>query len=574
MKIKKRLIRFSISLLLFTILLSGCAKPTPSTSADESFTSFTNDLFRADVASTTLGLHYTLQNPESYDVKTGPITFGTFETDKTATLASLENLEVSLQSFSYDTLSRKNQLTYDILDSYIQTAKEGIPFVFYEEPLNSVTGIQAQLPVLLAEYDFSCKEDVKIYLKLLSTLPDYFNSLIQFEKKKAEQGLFMASYNVDSILEQCEAFLSMGENNYLLSTFEDRIASLNGLSDSDCQSFVARNKELLSSAVTPAYESLIVALRSLRTKGNNDQGLCYLPNGKAYYSFLVSRNTGSSRSVPELETLIQSQMADDLLSMQTLVAKNPSMTNQEPVSFSSSPEKILDSLKTQISSAFPDPAPVKTEIKYVPQALEDYLSPAFYLIPAIDNAQENVIYINQGHSTSGINLFTTIAHEGYPGHLYQTTYFAATKPDPIRSILNFEGYTEGWATYAEMCSYSLSPLKKDAASILQKNSSLSLGLYAAADIGIHYHGWSLEKTAEHFRKYGIKEQKTIRDIYELIIADPGNYLKYYIGYVEFLELKKKAIQKEGDSFSQKTFHQKILEIGPAPFSILEKYVLP
>ncbi len=573
MKLKSRISSLLAGVLLLSLLLAGCSKAPLTASADQSFSAFTESLFCADVSATTLGLHYTLENPGTYNIKTGPVTFGTFETNETATLAALENCQASLLSFPYHALSEKNQLTYDILDSYIETAKEGTAYTLYEEPLNAVTGIQAQLPVLLAEYTFTCKQDVETYLKLIATLPDYFNSLIDFEKKKADAGLFMASYNVDSILEQCEAFLSMGEQNYLLSTFEERLHAVEGLSDSDCQSFLARNRDLLASSVLPAYETLVLELTHLHDAGNNEKGLCYLPNGRDYYSHLVARNTGSSRTVEELEILVQSQMADDLLSMQKLIAENPSITEQAAVSLSADPADILEDLKGKITHAFPNPADVKTEVKYVPKALEGYLSPAFYLIPAIDNTTENVIYINQGHATSGINLFTTIAHEGYPGHLYQTTYFAATNPDPVRSILNFEGYTEGWATYAEMCSYSLSPLKKEASSLLQKNSSLILGLYAVADIGIHYRGWDFDKTAQYFKTYGIDDEQTIRDIYELIIADPGNYLKYYIGYVEILELKKKAMEKAGDNFSQKEFHQKMLEIGPAPFAILEKYVL-
>lgn len=75
------------------------------------------------------------------------------------------------------------------------------------------------------------------------------------------------------------------------------------------------------------------------------------------------------------------------------------------------------------------------------------------MVPAIDNTKENVIYINQGHIPDDLDFYTTLAHEGYPGHLYQTTYFASTNPAPLRSLLNFGGYTEGWATYSEMMSY-------------------------------------------------------------------------------------------------------------------------
>ena len=63
--------------------------------------------------------------------------------------------------------------------------------------------------------------------------------------------------------------------------------------------------------------------------------------------------------------------------------------------------------------------------------MEEYLSPAFYMIPAIDNTSENVIYINKGHITDNLSLFTTFAHEGYPGHLYQNVYYASLHPNPI-----------------------------------------------------------------------------------------------------------------------------------------------
>ena len=212
------------------------------------------------------------------------------------------------------------------------------------------------------------------------------------------------------------------------------------------------------------------------------------------------------------------------------------------------------------------------EVKYVPEEMEEHLSPAFYMIPAIDNTEENVIYINRGHMSDDLTLFTTLAHEGYPGHLYQTVYYEGTDPDPLRSMLDFGGYVEGWATYAEMGSYYLTPLPEKQAAVLQKNSSLILGLYALADIGIHYDGWSVMDTVEFFSSYGIRDAETVEEIYDLIIGSPANYLKYYVGYVEFLELKRAWAEEAGGAFSQKEFHGAVLGVGPAPFEIVEKYM--
>lgn len=567
MHFRKRLLSLLTSC---SLLFTGCAKISIPTNANAAFENFTLNLFQQDVSSSTLGLHYTLQNPDTYGIENAPITFGSFHTDSTTALASIENCQAVLNKFSYKTLSDENQLTYDVLSSYLETAKEGTSYLLYDEPLSPITGIHAQLPVLLAEYAFYSKEDVETYLKLIETTPEYFSSLISFEQKKSEAGLFMTSSVVDEIIEQCNAFLSMGEDNYLLSTFEERINTLDDLSDGDKSMYIFQNRELLHSAILPAYEQLVSALSELKNTGKNEQGLCYLPSGKDYYAYLVSKETGSSRSVEEILTLIQKQVAEDILNLQQVVSDNPAVTQEVSVSLSSSPDVILKDLEQKISSAFPSSKNVDVEVKYVPAALEPYLSPAFYLIPAIDNSTENVIYINQAHALEDIHLFTTLAHEGYPGHLYQTTYYASKDPDPLRNLFNFKGYVEGWATYAEMCSYYLSSLEKPYATLLQKNSSLILGLYALADIGIHYGGWNLERTIEFFNTYGIQDEDTIKEIYQLIIGDPANYLAYYVGYVEILQLKQDMIEKEGDDFSQKEFHQKLLDVGPAPFNIVKK----
>lgn len=360
----------------------------------------------------------------------------------------------------------------------------------------------------------------------------------------------MADYSVDSILEQCNSFLAMGSKNYLLSTFEERIAGLEGLSAEQQNAFIIRNKELLATAVLPAYKHLVSVLETLKGSGKNTNGLCNFPNGKEYYAWLVSRDTGSARSIAEIDKLIQTQIASDLSDLKTVLSDYPNPA-QKTAALDIPPTAMIHELEAKTADAFPAPAIVTTRVKYVPKALEPYLSPAFYMIPSIDNTSENIIYINQAHISKDISLFTTLAHEGYPGHLYQTTYYANTHPNPLRTILNFSGYVEGWATYAEMCSYYFSPLEKPAASILQKNSSIILGLYAAADIGIHYKNWDLKKTTEFFSSYGITDANDIQKIYELIISDPANYLKYYVGYVEILELKKEMIKKENENFSQK-----------------------
>lgn len=568
MKFRKRILTVILSVILFLV---GCSNISIPTNANTAFKNFTFSLFQQEVSSNTINLHYSLAEPEKYGITSSVTTLGSFDFNKTSTLASIENLDTALHKFSYDLLSKENRLTYDILAHHIETLKNDATFYLYEEPLSPLTGIHAQLPILLAEYQFHSEEDAKTYLELLQTLPDYFSSLIRFEREKAASGLFMCDEQIDAVVEQCNAFLSMGEENYLIDTFAERLETIESISSGKKKTLIEKNQTCIRDFIEPAYENLASSLIELKGSGKNTKGLCFLENGKNYYSHLVARETGSTRDIAELKTLIQNQIKADLLSSQKVLDANPSIL-EETTAITESPDSILKTLENKISSAFPLPASVNVQIKYVPEALEEYLSPAFYLIPSIDNYVENTIYINQAHNLADIHLFTTLAHEGYPGHLYQTTYFANTEPDPIRTVLDFSGYVEGWATYAEMCSYYISSLEKPYASLLQKNNSLILGLYALADIGIHFDGWDVSDTLNFFSTYGINDEVIIREIYEYIVGDPANYLTYYVGYLEMLELKKECIKKQGDAFSQKEFHRRVLEIGPAPFEVIRKHM--
>lgn len=537
-------------------------------SSDRQFRTFTRSLFQTEVSANTISLHYTLRSPSDYGIADIPATYGGLSSDPVAAKASVRNVLSSLQEFDPDTLSSENALTFKILDTYLKNASTGTDYLLYQEPLGPVSGIHTQLPVLLSEYSFYDTQDVETYLALLKETPSYFDSVIRFEQKKAASGLFMPDYQADSVLDTCQSFIDMGKENYLVSIFNERIASLDLLPENKKDSFQKENMKLVTEEIYPAYQNLITAIKSLKGKGMNEQGLSHFPYGKKYYEYLVRQTTGCNESISRLRLMTRAQILEDLSAMQKVLFPADAALTQASVLEQTSPDSMLDDLRSKITDTFPEIPDVDFQVKYVPESMQDYLSPAFYMIPAIDNLTENVIYINNGQTSSGLNLYTTLAHEGYPGHLYQTVYFSASEPDPIRSILDFGGYVEGWATYAEMMSYYLAPLPKTEASLLQKNSSVILGLYALADMGIHYDGWSVTDTVRFFSDYGINDPNAVQSVYKLIIGSPANYLKYYIGYLKFYELKKEMADALGNQFSQKEFHRAVLDVGPAPFEIV------
>ena len=563
----------SISILFSSIFfLNGCEatfleeKKSSKEAENERFASFTEKLFCKEVATSQISLHYTLKEPEAYGIDKADTAYGMIQTDSTQIKTAAENMQQALYTFSYEKLNVKNRITYDLLKQYLRNLREEADYLYYEEPLNTVNGVQTQIPIVLSEYQFYDRTDVEAYLDVLSETRDYFQQIIAFEREKADKGLFLSDEMANQVLEQCNAFLAMGNGNYLYSTFVSRIGELQELSEKEKSDYIQQNARQMEEQVYPAYEDLIQAVEELKGKGTNEKGLCYFPEGRKYYEWYIQQSVGVTDTIQELEQQTRRQISEDITGMEEAVNE---AKQAAAIMENGKAERILEKLKKGIANAFPEIPKTSLRIKYVPEEMQEHLSPAFYMIPAIDYTEENVIYVNQIQMRDDLTLFTTLAHEGYPGHLYQTIFFESTDPDPVRSILNFGGYVEGWATYAEMCSYYLMPLSKTQAAILQKNSSVILALYALADMGIHYEGWSRMDTVEFYARYGIKDAETVNKIYDLILGSPGNYLKYYIGYVKFLELKKEWI-KSGNQ-SQKEFHQAVLSVGPAPFEIVGKY---
>ena len=260
--------------------------------------------------------------------------------------------------------------------------------------------------------------------------------------------------------------------------------------------------------------------------------------------------------------------------MQKLFFTNPSLSSKlEDFSFNmTDPVEILEDLKKRIPDDFPEIDDVDYEIKYISKALEDSASPAMYFIPQLDNLDVNSIYINQSDKNTN-ELYPTLAHEGYPGHLYQTQYFANTNPEWIRYIMAPGGYVEGWATYIEVQSYKYAQTGDEALNELYSaNYATVLTLYAKCDIGVNYYGWSEDDVLSYISKFGFNDESVASEMYYAFISNPGNYCKYILGMIGFEELKAEAMDELDEAFVLKDFHKFVLDMGPVQFDILFEHL--
>lgn len=572
---KKKLKYFLVVFLGVLVFCFGCSKNPKPEEIQIAFDSFTHQLFVDMVQSDTLSLNYSLARPEAYGITPRETTFGEYSIAVMKNgLFKTENYLDKLKSFDYELLNEDQQLTYDILKGYLEQDMAFGDFLYYKEVLGPTTGIQAQLPILLAEYNFHDKSDIDQYIDLLSCVDDYFEDIAQFEKEKAERGLFMRDAVADRIIEQCEAFIKSPEDNFLITYFNDKIEHFKGLTDSEIALYKAANRKAVLENVIPAYETLIASLLDLKESGINNAGLYYYPEGQAYYELLAKHKTGSGRSMEEIIKLLEDAIKDNIAKITTITFTDSEIVDKY-LSFTSfpltDPEEILQDLKKDITKDFPEAIPVNCEIKYVHESLADYLSPAMYLVPPIDNYKNNNIYINGKDEETLSTIYTTVAHEGYPGHLYQCVYFRNQNPAPIRTIMDFAGYDEGWATYVEMYSYHIAGIDENLASFLEANNIIILCMYARADIGIHYQGWKRDETIDYILQF-INSEAVADLIYNTLLEEPAVYLPYAIGFLEIKELREKAQTTLGDDFNAKEFHKFLLDIGPAQFHVIDKYL--
>lgn len=583
------------------------------THADEQFESFVEEFFLQELASNPIHFHYSVDDAAAYHIDESQLTMSVYHPGDAANdVYALSLLSERLDKFSRRHLSEQNRYLCNLLISYTDTLSRTAVYPYFADPLSPASGAVSELPILLAEYRLDTVEDVEQYLSILQQIPDYLEGLTVYEHEKADAGLFMSDSTADKVIRQCTALMDSKQlanhTHFLEVTFANRLEVLvdNGLlTEEDSLSYRSLNERLLSTVVAPAYDRLADELTLLKGSGREICGLAHYAGGREYYGALLRLQTGSERDVAEIKQLLYDDLSANYAALYELMRSNASLREMfasEPAFLPEmSPKETLDYLENVIRQNYPlipsngNSALIDYTVKYVDDSLEPYSAPAFYMTPPIDNIRNNTIYINALDTSDDLSLFTTLAHEGYPGHLYQTvycqSYWTQSGVTPLRNVLYYGGYVEGWAMYAELSSYDYAinlagnnyPEAASYYLACRLDRQIQLCLYSLLDIAIHYDGATPEDVQEILASFGSTDADTVAAIYAYIAEEPCNYPKYYLGYLEITELKKKAAEvwyrdnqttaaRISDIYNDPDFllyfHRFLLENGPADFKTL------
>jgi len=550
----------------------------------ERFDRFLDELFAEWVTADTLTLNFFLAYPEAMGIERPEATFGEVISLNPADLERhREEGQAQVdefRSFDYELLRDEQRIVHAIIERNIRLnaiIDRNDDFILYTGYIRPLTGIQIQLPVLLVEFSFYTVEDIQRYLDLLEDTLRYFDDIIGFERYRASRGFFLNDANVDSVIEHLESFLENREDNFMITVFEDRINAHEELTAAERESYIQRNRDLILNNVLVAYENLLEAMRELRGSSAFSGGIASLPDGADLALAMLHRRAGTDRTAQQLQELYEEWIARVLADILLALSENPWLNEvfTEGVSINvgdGTPESFLVVLQKAMIRDFPQIEPTQHVILEVHESLQDFMSPAFYLVPAIDNFDHNVIYINPANIDDELFLFTIMAHEGYPGHLYQAVYFRQQSPHPVRTMLSNIGYTEGWATYVEMLSYFMAGLDPIVAEFMWNLRFYDMLIQAYIDLGVNVLGWDHSMVSQTLLDMGIFDPEVVTNIYNMVTGVPLFSIPYSLGYIEMIELLLHAQDSLESNFILKEFHRFILDIGPTPFEIIANHM--
>ena len=578
--------KFFYNLLCLTLVFSLCACSTSETATNVSqskettqtqtkdFEAFLDDLL-VELQTDYSNVHQLFEHPENYGINMDDIevSLGHVEVQE-EDVERYKELLSQLHEFDYDSLTDVQQAVYDEMEYELNLSIDGSnsDYDLTGNIWSSYSGLQENLASLFSDYILRDEQDVKDLITLINDVPRYVEEAIDYTKRQAEAGMLYFQY--DTVLESIQETLDSKEDYAIENQLFELVDKLD-LSDDKKEDYKQQIKDAMNNSFFSSYQTMKDELTALKDQVKEPTGLVNIENGSGYYKLLVQNKTGSSESIETIRSNLESAVQSAKEAFNSAYQENPyayyemySITTQ-----CDDVNDILGEIQTHIDTNYP----TVSDLEYDLSPLSDELCTegivAYCLVPAIDSDEAIVIRYNKrdyGSEANSVDLYTTLAHEGIPGHAYMFTYLKENMEYNIQYFLESLGFTEGFATYAEFNAYSYIDYDSDALALSKYNTILSDMYIALMDIDINYEGLSeqefLNEYSSMFNEDGLKE------IYYTLADNPATYLAYYYGYLQIMNLRAKAKEELGSDFDTKEFNAALLKYGSVNFDIVARAI--
>ena len=531
--------------------------------SDSEFEEFLMDEFVELMESDFMTLHFGLKDYEKYGIQKpepiiGEASWDGYESDA----ADLQETLDTLLSFDRASLNAEHQHDYDTLKFYVENMIRLNEYKYFDICFYPGNAITSNLLTNFTEYVFYRKEDIDDYLDVLKSTPAFLDQIMDITKKQAAEGYFINDSSLDEMQEDIAKFTEKKEDNQLIVIFDNNIDAFEGISDADREEYKAVNRDIVLNEFIPAYDKVADELEALRGSRTAGPAVCDLPDGAEYFANYAKFKTSTDATVQEMLDICTDYIKTGIYELYEVYD-----AAEEEIEMSD-PTEVLTYLQNHLEE-YPEGPEVTFRASYLDPSVANDSIVAYYMEPPVDDLKDNVIKINGDNVGDTVDLYTTLAHEGFPGHLYQITWYLNTQPSLIRTQLSTLGYTEGWAMYAESNALKDSGISDKAAKFYALNVGISYVLDAAVDLGVNGLGWTMEDVKKYLKNSSLNEQ-IAQDLYDFVTDNPGQILPYGVGLAQFARLREDAEAELGDDFDVVEFNKVLLTYGDRTFNLVEQ----
>ena len=549
--------------------------PTPEPLPPQNWADIDMDFFREYLKSDITSLHQLVKDPAKYGIDYDEVerTLGTYKEDPDREwYVFIENTLRRMDAVDQSTLSEQDKVAFDTLYQYCQWELEGEEFYGYYEPLAQLTGIQTDMPIVFWFYELNNKQDVEDYLTLLADMPRFFSELLEYERYRAEVlHIFMPETSLNNIIEDdFDPILEARETSFLIPLFNERVEKVEGLTEEEIKAYEERNLSLVTNEYYQAYYDLKEGLLALKPYCREAVGVKATGDEKylRWFAYQLKNRCSEEIAPKEVVSLLYSSL-NKSIDLYTDAYKhggtNPSVTTVGSI------DDNIAYLKSVLDPLLPAIPEVDVEYEDMPEELRQGRSTAFYLISPYDEWQTNHIVVADPENLD--NLISTLAHEGFNGHLYQYTYHRSMPGLSLsQQLIEGTAYAEAWSQYSERLfalncgsEFNTYDLIYD-----HTNSIIFYALLFYISIRVNYFGDGFNAAYSTFKDYFRINQETFRKSYyeTFIVGNPFYGIPYAYGYARIVNLHDTARRALGKKYDQKAYDTQYLNYGPTYFNIL------
>ncbi len=475
------------------------------------------------------------EHPENYGINIDDVTWGDFWVENVPDNDFIDGVLQDLYSIDYETLEGDDRIFYDKIVYDFEEEAYGAQFTAftYIAPyLNWLTSIQCEVLFIMEVIPVTTVEEAENYILLVKDTDRYFDQILDFEEKRVEYGYADADEQYEKIAESFDNFAEMKDNCFLYDSFAEKVGKIKGISDEDKERLIAENEAAMKEVFFPEMEECAQRMRALEGSGGEYGGICQYPGGTEYYVFLCRAKTNSALTIEE--QLEKAQKNSDIVKdfFSTLYSDTDWLAEYMDHQYGSDDTKEnLDFLRETVKDDFPDIPEHDYFMMEVPEELSENMSPAAYLGYHLDNYNDNMILVNR--SSVSAEFGTVCAHEGYPGHMFQSLYTRAATDHPYMYLFDSIGYAEGWATYVQYYSYNYFAEPGKGRDVVIMEDLLNSMAFLRMDYGVNYEGWTKEDCNAYFKDVsGMSLPSSNLDkIYDIISLEPTYGVKYGMGFI-------------------------------------------